>query len=128
MDYLNVGVSIANIDKAITTHKLWIANFRSSLITGIEDESVSRIKQDGHCELGRWLYSLGNVTIEHRRYVDTVCILHSKFHYVAHRTVVKASQGYKDEALRSLDNGDLSTASMELMLALMKWKDVLKPK
>lgn len=118
---------IADIERAIRAHAVWLAELRRTLADAQRVPEVAAIRADDACEFGRWLYGpqLSDGERERGAYL-AVLRLHAEFHELAAHVVELGASGRRLEAYTML-YGDCVTLSGKLVIAMRAWQtDLLR--
>ena len=110
------------LEKAVMAHNLWKGKLRDAIVSGnTPDEATTRA--DNACDLGKWLHGEGAQYSAKAEYQD-VMTCHKSFHQSAADVVKLIKAGKKDDAAKSLDQGDFAKCSVNCVLAIGKLKKI----
>jgi hypothetical protein len=112
----------------IAAHGLWKGKLRAAIDSGVSDLHSAVIRDDHHCNFGKWLHG---AYIEPKdkatKSYATCADLHRRFHLAAADIVALVEAGNKQKASEGLNgNGQFNSISSELTGAMMSWKSSLK--
>ncbi|HRF04474.1 CZB domain-containing protein [Accumulibacter sp.] len=117
---------MADIEKAIGNHALWMSHLRDAIVQAHPSVDVAEVRAEDQCEFGKWLYD-PCLSVEDRAssvYQD-VKRLHADFHRLAARVIELAASGRPLDAYALL-YGEYITMSGRLAIAMRAWQDRLK--
>jgi hypothetical protein len=126
VDNLDRVDKMADIEKAIGNHALWMSHLRDIICQAPPTVDVAEVRAEDKCEFGKWLYG-PRLSVEDRAssvYQD-VKRLHADFHRLAARVVELAASGRTLDAYALL-YGEYITMSGRLAIAMRAWQDRLK--
>ena len=113
------------IINAIEEHAAWRVRLSSAIRSGSVDASLSDVRNDNICALGKWLH--GSTIPAHLdpNYI-MVRQIHANFHECAARAVglVLAGNKVQADAMMGLE-GEYTKISSQLIAAMMKWKQAI---
>jgi len=116
---------VADIEKAIGNHALWMSHLRDAIGQASPTVDVAQVRAEDQCEFGKWLYG-SRLSVEDRAssvYQD-VKRLHADFHRLAAQVVELAASGRPLDAYALL-YGEYITMSGRLAIAMRAWQDRL---
>lgn len=111
-----------DIDAAINAHERWKARIMDYLEgRSTEPMDPAVLRQDDRSALGRWLHSVGAITMGHQPAFALLMARHQYFHEQAAHMVELAQQGEWDKAVQVL-NGGYRHGSSQVVLLLKELK------
>ena len=111
------------ITKAIGAHGMWKARLQKAIDDGASDLSVTAVREDKHCDFGKWLYGAElSADIKASQHYEQCRRLHRDFHLAASKVLALALANKKSEALSSMrPEGEFGSSSGSLTKAMMDW-------
>lgn len=121
-------VEVADIERAISSHALWMSQLREAILAAELTDAASdaeAVRAVDRCDFGKWLLGPG-LSEEDRAGSDyrDVQRLHADFHQVAAHVVELAASGKTREAYDLL-YGEYITVSGRLAIAMRSWQNRL---